>query len=729
MRKEIKKMFAWVLTGAMIMSVAPNVAVLADTTEIGEIEINETNFPDSNLRQAVTDDVDRDKNGKISEKEIQWLTTAYWFDRDIENIKGIEYFTELVDLWLDGNKITTADFSNLPKLEHIMLDNNKLQNINVSKNTQLISLSLSGNTELKSIDISNNTKLMHLSITNCALETIDLSKNTELLSVDAMKNNLTSIDVSANTKLNRLLLNYNNLTTLDVSNNPLLGEDMPNIGNYVSEASGTLQFTNNHITHIDLSKNPSTPVKVSRGGNTYDITVPCSGYDLSNLPGNDKAGYFDLSKVYVDFDGCGAKVEDGKLFVDESGEVTYGYNMGNGYGMTVTLNVTLTHDYDDFTIDKEATCTKTGSKSRHCKNNDSTIEVTEIPATGHKWTYTVDENNKNIVKAYCDSANKEKCEYYGVEKALALDIHAKNITYTGKAYNSDGKDITVNNNITEITSDKASEVKYYVTDENGVKIGNAIAAPTEAGKYVAEVEIGGKVASAVFEITKKLEETTTKKPEETTTQKAVETTTETVDVNKNDIDLNAGLKVSQKGKKIKISWGSVKEADGYDVYVQYCKKKFTAASINQVKSGKVTKINVTKVNGKKLNLKKNYKVYVVAYKIKNGEKVNIATSIRAHIVGIKNNKETNVKQIKTDKEKYQIKVGKKAKINAETVLVDNTKKALSDYHAKEFRYASSNVKVATISENGEIKAIAKGKCEVYVYARNGYAKKINIIVK
>ena len=46
------------------------------------------------------------------------------------------------------------------------------------------------------------------------------------------------------------------------------------------------------------------------------------------------------------------------------------------------------HEYaEEFTIDKEATCTEPGSKSRHCIVEGCTalIEIIEIPATGHKF--------------------------------------------------------------------------------------------------------------------------------------------------------------------------------------------------------------------------------------------------------------------------------------------------------------------------------------------------------
>lgn len=198
---------------------------------------------------------------------------------------------------------------------------------------------------------------------------------------------------------------------------------------------------------------------------------------------------------------------------------------------------------------------------------------------------------------------------------------------------------------------------------------------------------------------------------------------------KREMALNAKLKVSQKGKKIKISWGKVPGADGYDVYVQYCSKDFDAESVTSVKNGKTTKLTVKKVNGKNLDLKKVFKVYVLAFKQEEGKNVTLAKTITAHVVGSKNTKFTNVKAVKVKKSSFDLKKGGTAAIKAVTVLVSRNKKKLSDEHAKEFRYATTNSRIATVSKKGKIKAVGKGSCSIYVYARNGYAKRIKVKVK
>ncbi len=199
--------------------------------------------------------------------------------------------------------------------------------------------------------------------------------------------------------------------------------------------------------------------------------------------------------------------------------------------------------------------------------------------------------------------------------------------------------------------------------------------------------------------------------------------------NKNAIALNSKLAVSNSGKKLQIKWGKVAEADGYLVYAQYCGKKLSKKATKTIKKAKTTSLSITKLNGKALNTKKNFKVYVAAYKNVNGKKVVIAKSIVAHIAGAKSKKYTNVKKVTVSKSSYNLKKGATASIKAKVTLNNSKKKQLSNKHTKKFRYKTTNKKVATVTASGKIKAVGKGKCKVYVYARNGRSKAVTVVVK
>ena len=193
------------------------------------------------------------------------------------------------------------------------------------------------------------------------------------------------------------------------------------------------------------------------------------------------------------------------------------------------------------------------------------------------------------------------------------------------------------------------------------------------------------------------------------------------------IALDAGLKVSQTGSKVTVEWGKVKNADRYEVYAAYCGKD-KCKLVKTVKDNTTTEISFKKLNGKKLNLRKNIKVYVVAYRSVNGKRTKLARSIGAHITGSKNTKYTNVRKITLTKSSVSLKSKQTAKIGASVVLVNKKLAQLPDGHAPQFRYASTNKKVATVTSGGRIKAVGKGTCYVYVYAKNGYAKRVKVSV-
>lgn len=193
----------------------------------------------------------------------------------------------------------------------------------------------------------------------------------------------------------------------------------------------------------------------------------------------------------------------------------------------------------------------------------------------------------------------------------------------------------------------------------------------------------------------------------------------------NDQALSSKFNITT-GKSIKVTWGKVAKADGYDVYMAYCKKeKYTV--VKSVKSAKTLSVTINKLDKKAVNQKDNVKCYVVAYKKVAGKKVTIGKSITGHAVGKKNTTVTDVKKIQTKKSAYSLKKGKTAKIKA-TIIKKNNKLPLFGHTAK-FRYDTSNKKVATVSKDGKITAKGKGTCYVYIYAVNGCAKKVKVTVK
>ena len=281
------------LTLAMVFTFLPFSALAATedkgTTEDKGIEIKDTNnFPDKrfvdNIRQY-----DTKTDGYLSKQELDKVTemnlgpNAYGYGKNIESLKGIEYFTKLEILECPYNKITELDMSSNLALKSLGCYRNQLTQLNVSGNSELTSLSC-GDNQLTALDVSSNPNLTLL---------------------DCHNNQLTSLNLSNNDKLMSLNCDNNQLTFLDLSNNVRLSDN------------------------AKLYKN-----MFKCSGNKYPITIDATKrtFDLNDLPTG-----FDVSKasgwVGGTVDGSTLKVNPG------ADRVTYIYDCGNGLSAECALTV------------------------------------------------------------------------------------------------------------------------------------------------------------------------------------------------------------------------------------------------------------------------------------------------------------------------------------------------------------------------------------------------------
>lgn len=192
------------------------------------------------------------------------------------------------------------------------------------------------------------------------------------------------------------------------------------------------------------------------------------------------------------------------------------------------------------------------------------------------------------------------------------------------------------------------------------------------------------------------------------------------------LDMNSGFKANASKSKITVKWGEVEGAERYDVYAAYCKKGSKAVKIASV-DGDTLSYVIKELDGKPIDTSRNIKVYTIAYR-KVGEKFKkIAKSIEAHIAGYKNKVYSNVKEIVLNVSSKKMKTEDTFVIEAKAILKNKSKKMLD--HVADFRYVSSDENVATVDENGLVTAKRDGTCVIYVYAQNGYAKKVLVSVE
>ena len=377
MRKKSTRLLSAALAVCMMLSVLPVGAFAAEpgaeeqengasaqadaAVPEGYIAINEKNFPDENFRDYVAEEWDKNHDKYFSPSEIanaKWISCD---NKEISNLKGIEFFTNIWLLECYYNNLTTIDLSHNKNLSYINCHHNQLNELDVS-GLPLLETFYCGHNALPSIDVSKNEKLEDFDCQDNHLDTLDVSQNKELVKLSCGTNNLTELDVRENKKLNTLGCYENKLRNLNLGNqtelewlscgtNPLSVLDVSANTKlkelYVSNTNLTelnvsantnlekLDVSNTNLTSLDATNN--TALATFNGKDcSYNIAVEGDGkFDLTTLP-----GHFDASKATATGGGT-INENENILTVDPNSQTfRYDYDIGqNNKKMNVVLNV------------------------------------------------------------------------------------------------------------------------------------------------------------------------------------------------------------------------------------------------------------------------------------------------------------------------------------------------------------------------------------------------------
>ena len=152
------------------------------------IAIDAENFPDENFR-AYLSEQNYGKDGVITGNEIEKITSINVSLRNINSLAGIEYFTELTELYCHGNQLTNLDVSNSLALVILSCYSNQLTNLDVSNNAALTTLRCYNN-RLKDLELSNNAALTTLECQRNLLTSLDVSNCTSLTFLECYRNQI-----------------------------------------------------------------------------------------------------------------------------------------------------------------------------------------------------------------------------------------------------------------------------------------------------------------------------------------------------------------------------------------------------------------------------------------------------------------------------------------------------------------------------------------------------------
>lgn len=353
MRKKSTRLLSAALAACMMLSALPVGAFAAEpgaeeqengasaqadaAVPEGYIAINEKNFPDENFRDYVAEEWDKNHDKYFSPSEIanaKWISCD---NKEISNLKGIEFFTNIWLLECYYNNLTTIDLSHNKNLSYINCHHNQLNELDVS-GLPLLETFYCGHNALPSIDVSKNGKLEDFDCQDNHLDTLDVSQNKELVKLSCGTNNLTELDVRENKKLKELSCYESKLSNLDLRNqtelevlkcwkNPLSVLDVS-----ANTKLKTLFVSNTNLTSLD-AKNHTALATFGGKNCSYNIAVEGDGkFDLTTLPGK-----FDASKATATGNGT---INGNILTVNPNSKTFYyDYDIGQNQKMNVVLNV------------------------------------------------------------------------------------------------------------------------------------------------------------------------------------------------------------------------------------------------------------------------------------------------------------------------------------------------------------------------------------------------------
>jgi hypothetical protein len=152
----MKRIISIIASLALMIGLSPAYAGTVIFAAEGDIAVNETNFPDENFRNWITANIKGASDGILTSTEISNVTSIIAEGKDIGNLQGIEYFTNLTSLSCSQNQLTALDVSKLTKLTILDCSINNLSSLTLGANTVLEELYIFDNL-LTSLDLGTRT--------------------------------------------------------------------------------------------------------------------------------------------------------------------------------------------------------------------------------------------------------------------------------------------------------------------------------------------------------------------------------------------------------------------------------------------------------------------------------------------------------------------------------------------------------------------------------------------
>lgn len=227
---------------------------IIDSSQTSEI----VEFPDKNLEEVIRGYIDK-PSGKIYASDLKKITDLTASKRNISNLEGIQYCTELESLNLSFNKLERVDqLAGLVKLTSLDLQSNQIENIDaLSALTKIEWLNLDRNQNIKDISaLKRLNKLRDLFLCENKIEDISPISNDINLSFIRLNNNeISNIDALINMRnLDWLILNCNKISDISSLKNCLKLRNLELYCNQIEDLKPIENLKNLETLLLDYNK-------------------------------------------------------------------------------------------------------------------------------------------------------------------------------------------------------------------------------------------------------------------------------------------------------------------------------------------------------------------------------------------------------------------------------------------------------------------------------------------
>lgn len=381
------------------------------------VSIDEEHFPDEEFRNCIKSyDVDNDEN--LSSLEIASVINLNINDKNINNLDGIEYLTELSTLNCENNNLTILDLSN---------------------NTKLYSLICAGN-DLTILDLSNNVELNYLNCVNNCLSSLILPQTEKLTNISCSNNNLDSIDVSYSPNIYYLECYNNNISELDITNCECL---LAALHGTLDIQNGILYFVDDinwYYLYLDNFTNIIPDIYSGEIIATIDqdhfpdenFRNYLSNYDLNNDMSLNEAEIASVKNINISNQSC-----------DSLEGIGYFYNLESLI-------------CDNNNIDSLDLSSNTKLIKLECNNNQlTTLDLSNNASLEYLNCYGNSINNLDVSKCSslyhldCQSNDLESIDISNNTKLIVLWCHSNHLTSINLQSNINLKDLSCSSNLLE----------------------------------------------------------------------------------------------------------------------------------------------------------------------------------------------------------------------------------------------------------------------------------------